>query len=246
MNSNEIAPNIIDNSPGRELIQVIKDQLKKSNGAKFAIGYFFLSGFCLVKDDFPDNLSNINLNIPFLKIVMGNETTYPTKEELVAGYKLRELFKQRMIEDLQRQELTEVQIRRLKALRDFVANNIIDVKLFDKSRLHAKLYLFLTKPEERYGSPGLAVVGSSNFTAEGLTQNKELNVLLTAREEVLYLNQWFDKLWDEAVEFREDLLKVIDISGVLPESPYPKIGKLIDPQTLFKYLVYRWFACVFG
>ena len=240
MNNNGIAPNIIDNSPGRELIQVIKDQLKKSNGAKFAIGYFFLSGFCLVKDDFPDNLSNINLNIPFLKIVMGNETTYPTKEELVAGYKLRELFKQRMIEDLQRQKLTEVQIRRLKALRDFVANNIIDVKLFDKSRLHAKLYLFLTKPEERFGSPGLAVVGSSNFTAEGLTQNKELNVLLTAREEVLYLNQWFDKLWDEAVEFREDLLKVIDISGVLPESPYPKIGELIDPQTLFKYLVYRW------
>ncbi|PXF50859.1 MAG: hypothetical protein C4B56_07830, partial [Candidatus Methanophagaceae archaeon] len=240
MNNNGIASNIIDNSPGRELIQVIKDQLKKSNGAKFAIGYFFLSGFCLVKDDFPDNLSNINLNIPFLKIVMGNETTYPTKEELVAGYKLRELFKQRMIEDLQRQKLTEVQIRRLKALRDFVANNIIDVKLFDKSRLHAKLYLFLTKPEERFGSPGLAVVGSSNFTAEGLTQNKELNVLLTAREEVLYLNQWFDKLWDEAVEFREDLLKVIDIAGVLPESPYPKIGELIDPQTLFKYLVYRW------
>jgi len=85
------------------------------------------------------------------------------------------------------------------------------------------------------------VVGSSNFTAEGLTKNKELNVLLTAREEVLYLNQWFDELWDEAVEFREDLLKVIDISGVLPESSYPKIGKLIDPQTLFKYLVYRWF-----
>ena len=89
MNNNGIAPNIIDNSPERELIQVIKDQLKKSKGAKFAIGYFFLSGFSLVKDDFPDNLSNI----PFLKIVMGNETTYPTKEELVAGYKLRELFK---------------------------------------------------------------------------------------------------------------------------------------------------------
>ena len=33
------------------------------------------------------------------------------------------------------------------------------------------------------------------------------------------------------VEFREDLLKVIDFSGVLPESPYPQIGELIDPQT---------------
>ncbi|HDD44985.1 MAG TPA: NgoFVII family restriction endonuclease, partial [Candidatus Desulfofervidus auxilii] len=233
----KIAPNIIDNSPGRKLIHVIKDQLKKSKKAKFAIGYFFLSGFSLVKEDFPENISKL----PFLKIVMGNETTYPTKEELVAGYNLRELFKQRMIEDLQKQKLTEKQIQQLKALRDFVANNIIDVKLFDKSRLHAKLYLFLTKPEEKYGSPGLAVVGSSNFTAEGLTKNKELNVLLTSREEVLYLNQWFDELWNESMEFREDLLKVIDISGVLPGSPYPKIGSLIDPQTLFKYLVYKWF-----
>ena len=237
MSEGKIAESIVDNSPGRELIRVIKDQLKKSKEAKFAIGYFFLSGFSLVGDDFPDKYEKL----PFLKIVMGNETTYPTKEELVAGYNLREIFKQRMIEELQIQRLSEQQIRQLKALRDFVANGIIDVKLFDKSRLHAKLYLFLTKPEEKYGSPGLAVVGSSNFTAEGLTQNKELNVLLTSREEVLYLNQWFDKLWDEAVEFREDLLKVIDISGVLPGSPYPKIGKLIDPQTLFKYLVYRWF-----
>jgi len=235
--SDKIAPNIIDNSPERELIKVLKDQLRKSKEAKFAIGYFFLSGFSLVKDDFPENYQNL----PFLKIVMGNETTYPTKEELVAGYNLREIFKQRMIEDLQRTKLTDEQIRQLRALRDFVANNIIDVKLFDKSRLHAKLYLFLTKPEEKYGSPGLAVVGSSNFTSEGLTKNKELNVLLTSREEVLYLNQWFDQLWNEAVEFREDLLKVIDVSGVLPGSPYPKIGKLIDSRTLFKYLVYRWF-----
>jgi len=178
MNNNGIAPNIIDNSPGRELIQVIKDQLKKSNGAKFAIGYFFLSGFCLVKDDFPDNLSNINLNIPFLKIVMSNETTYPTKEELVAGYNLRELFKQRMIEDLQRQELTEGQIRRLKALRDFVANNIIDVKLFDKSRLHAKQYLFLTKPEERMEKMGEECLETIKEVVESIKSDREIMELI--------------------------------------------------------------------
>ena len=228
---------IIDNSPDRELVKVLKDLLGKAKEAKFAIGYFFLDGFLLVKDDFPKEYDKL----PFLKIIMGNETTYPTKEELVAGYNLRELFKQRMIEDLQRRKLTEEEIQRLRNLREFVANNIIDVKLYDKSKLHAKLYLFLTNPNEKYLSPGVAVVGSSNFTEKGLTINKELNVLLTSREELIFLNDWFDKLWDEATEFREDLLKVIDFSGLLPESPYPKIGELIDPQTLFKYLVYRWF-----
>ncbi|OQX55859.1 MAG: hypothetical protein B5M53_03745 [Candidatus Cloacimonas sp. 4484_209] len=237
MSNEPIAPSIIDNSLNREVVKVLKDQLKKSKEAKFAIGYFFLSGFSLVKEDFPENYDKL----PFLKIVMGNETTYPTKEELVAGYNLRELFKQRMIEDLQRKKLTEEQIQQLRSLKEFIASNIIDVKLFEKSRLHAKLYLFLTNPEEEYSSPGLAIVGSSNFTAEGLTKNKELNVLLTSREEVLYLNNWFDNLWNEATEFREDLVRVIDFSGILPESPYPQTGELIDPQTLFKYLVYKWF-----
>ena len=130
--NDKIAPNIIDNSPNRELIRVLKDQLKKSKEAKFATGYFFLSGFSLVKDDFPENYEKK----PFLKIVMGDETTYPTKEELVEGCNLREIFKQRMIEDLQKIKLTGEQIKQLEALRDFVANNIIDVKLFDKSRLH--------------------------------------------------------------------------------------------------------------
>jgi len=100
-----LVPNVIDNSPNRELISVLKDQIKKSKESKFAIGYFFLSGFSLVREDFPDSYDNL----PFLKIVMGNETTYPTKEELVAGYTLRELFKQRMIEDLQKRELSEGQ-----------------------------------------------------------------------------------------------------------------------------------------
>ena len=160
---------IIDNTKGRELVNIIKQELKKSKEAKFAVGYFFLSGFNLVKDDFPQN----NQHIPFLKIVMGNETTYPTKEELVEGFRLRELLKQKMLEELQKIKDKEDVKKRIKELKELIAKKVIDVKLFDKSRLHAKLYLFLTRPEEKIESPGLAIVGSSNFTAEGLTTNKE-------------------------------------------------------------------------
>ncbi len=140
MDNGKIASNIIDNSSERELVSVVKDQLEKSKEAKFAIGYFFLSGFSLVKDNFPDKYDNL----PFLKLIMGNETTHSTKEELVAGYSLRESLKQRMIEDLQKIKLTEDQIKQIRTLKEFIANNIIDVKLFEISRLHAKLYLFLS------------------------------------------------------------------------------------------------------
>jgi len=47
-----LAPNVIDNSPNRELISVLKDQIKKSKESKFAIGYFFLSGFFSGKGGF--------------------------------------------------------------------------------------------------------------------------------------------------------------------------------------------------
>ena len=234
-----ISPTILDNSPGKEVILAIKDQLRISQSSKFAIGYFFLSGFTLIDDDFPDKFDD---NLPFLKIIMGNETTSQTKEELVDGYKLRENIRQKMVNDLIIQDLNEIQISNLKNLKDYIGKNIIHIKLFEKSKLHAKLYLFTHNSIGDFSSNGLAIVGSSNFTQMGLTQNKELNVILTSQSEVEYLNQWFENLWADATDFREDLLKVIDISGKLPESTYPKLGEMIEAEKLFRYLVYSWFG----
>jgi superfamily II DNA or RNA helicase len=246
-NSNIIWQNtkIVDNE-FKKLIDVLKVEIKNSKEAKFAIGYFFLTGFNLVKDDFPITITKR----PFLRIVMGNETTYPTKEELTIGYKLRELYKARMLEELQAIELTDDKIDRLIALRDLIAEGIIDVRLYDKERLHAKLYLFITNPTAKYESKGLAIVGSSNFTYEGLTKNKELNILITDKTDIDYLDEWFERLWAEADDFRDDLLKVIEISGAMQKAKtyipgikiqYPIFGYYIEPELLFKYLVYRWF-----
>jgi len=229
-------PTIMDNSKDREVIKVIKDQLRNCDEAKFAIGYFFINGFSLVEDDFPDTFEKK----PFLKIVMGDETTERTGQEISEGYELREFFKQRLLEDLQDGGLSETQIENISTLKRLIADNVIEVKLFDKRKLHAKLYLFVSNGGE-FSSPGVAMVGSSNFTKKGLTENKELNVVLSSREAVEYLNKWFDDLWDEAIDFSEDMIKIIDYSNVLPGTEYPQIGKYLDPDTLFKYLVYHWF-----
>ncbi|MEM2857141.1 MAG: helicase-related protein [Candidatus Nitrosocaldaceae archaeon] len=243
-----ISQKIIDNI-GNKLVDVIRYNIKNCKEAKFAIGYFFLTGYNLVKGDFPEP-SSITRK-PFLRIVMGNETTYPTKEELVAGYRLKELFKARMLEELQR-DLNDEEVNRVISLRNLIADGIVDVRLYDKQRLHAKLYLFITNPTAMYESKGVAVVGSSNFTAEGLTKNKELNVLITDSTDINHLDNWFEDLWQNSMEFREDLIKVIDISGVtikakrqpttIIKQKYPPFGQYLeDPELLFKYLVYRWF-----
>lgn len=243
----DFGPSIMDNTENREVVRLIKDQLKNCDEAKFAIGYFFITGFSLIEDDFPAEFKKK----PFLKIVMGDETTKQTGEEIKEGYELRDLFMDKMIGELEGEKITEEQIRNITLLRKLIAEEVIEIKLFDKSKLHAKLYLFLTNPTSEYQSPGLALVGSSNFTKQGLTKNKELNVALTSREDVLYLNKWFDDLWEEATDFSQDMLKIIDYSGVTEKDHKPtgltgkdhkpRIGQRIDPELLFKYLVYHWF-----
>ena len=224
---------IIDNS-NIKLADFIKDRLKSSKEAKFALGYFFLSGWNIVKNDLPNDLKD-----NFLKIVIGDETTEDTAKEISKGYKLR--VKTKIIEELSESK-NENKIRELYEL---IKDKKMDIKIYDKGKLHAKLYLFLERPDElnnNYGSsPGVAVVGSSNFTKSGLINNKELNVVFTDREAIINLNEWFDKLWEESSEFREELLKIIEISMPKGKKEGLKLGKYITPKELFKFLVWKWF-----
>ena len=92
-----MANKILDNSEGREVVSYIQEELPHSKEAKFAIGYFYLSGFKLVESHFPVG-SDLK---PFLKIVMGRETDSDTSSELITGYEAREKIKQELLEELQ-------------------------------------------------------------------------------------------------------------------------------------------------
>ncbi len=218
---------IIDNTSKR-VIDYIRTHIKNSKEAKFAIGYFFLSGWNLVKNDFPENAEN-----GFLKIVIGDETTEITRRELAKGYNL----KLKMLEELS--ELKDSS--KIRELYELIRQGKIDIRIYTQSKLHSKLYLFIKRPEELFNefgeSPGLAIVGSSNFTARGLTQNKELNVLLTDRNAIIELNKWFDELWAESEDFREELLKVLKLA----KEKKIDLGKFVTPRELFKLLVWKWF-----
>ena len=236
---------LLDNSSEkRQLINALKENLKNSSQSKFAVGYFFLSGFNLVKEDFPFDKNHQ------LKIVMGRETTKPTAEEISLGYKLRkntienEFFNQLNI-------VEKDEIKRIKELRDLIKEGKIDIKIYNEDRMHAKLYLFIKKPEliqqwkqtqAIYESPGVAIIGSANFTEKGLTTNKELNLLITDVRAICELNEWFDKLWDSSLPFSEKLLKIIDLSEVLHELEGKKRinwGIYVTPEELFKILSYE-------
>lgn len=229
MNENDDgAPDIIDNSPGRELVGVLKDQLKKSKEVKFATGYFYLNGYDLLKEDFQ--------NIEFMQIIMGDETTQFTKETIQKGYEERknriQYVKENLMSDLAKIE-DDNQRERIKELYELISENKVDVRIYNKGKFHPKLYIFLG---DGYKS---AIVGSSNFTKPGLKENIELNIIEKNPTIVNDLENWFDNLWKNETEpFREDLIKVIEKSGILDEDII-RWGNYLPPKELFKILAYE-------
>jgi len=228
MNNTKI-PDIIDNRT-----VLLKDEINKllkiSENADIATGYFFLSGFDLVKDDIQD--------VKKIRIIMGRETDMPTKDELTKGYKekkLKEHIIKEMIEDIKKIRDNEKQIRRIKDLHDLIREGKVEVKIYTREKFHSKAYLF----ELRDSVTDVGIVGSSNFTASGLTHNTELNSVHTQRAALDILNKWFEERWIEAEDFREELLKIIEESEayrkfVKEVSPYMYVSPLEFFQMIIK------------
>ncbi|HNZ32504.1 MAG TPA: hypothetical protein PKJ25_10440, partial [Smithellaceae bacterium] len=71
------AHNIIDNRD-EKLVDHIKRILPSADAAKFAVGYFFLSGLEAVSSEL-DSVSN-------LRLLIGNTTNRETMEQIAEGY----------------------------------------------------------------------------------------------------------------------------------------------------------------
>lgn len=230
--------NIIDNK-NIKLGDRIKKNIKNSVENKFAVGYFFLSGWNLLEKDFPNNLQDNGL-----RLVMGDETSLETKREIVKGFTLRQEYLNKFADELET-EVTKDKLEFIKSLSNLIANKKVDIRLYDKEKLHAKLYLFIQNPDlfdDSSYTPGSAILGSSNFTKPGFMDNRELNVSISNKDDVVYLNDWFEDLWEESNEFSEELLKVIENSRVLENiGDEFNFGEYLDPKEYFKLMLFNVF-----
>ena len=78
-------------------------------------------------------------------------------------------------------------------------------KVYTKEKFHAKAYITHAK-HAVIGA--VALVGSSNFTYPGLSDNVELNIQI--RREVELLQEWYERHWKEAQEITPEVLQVIE------------------------------------
>jgi len=232
---------IIDNR-NIKLLDNINRILASTKKARFAVGYFFLSGF--------ESIAKKLRNVDELRLLIGNISNRETLEQIAEGYARLELVEDaaeeqkypKRTESRRRSHETAENIKismelmdqsdeneeLVKTLVQMIEEKRIKVKVYTKGRLHAKAYIFdYGKVYDNTGKPvdriekGIAVVGSSNLTLSGVTHNTELNVVVHGNDNHAELVRWFDELWNESVDFDESLLQEMKESwAVVQATPY--------------------------
>lgn len=224
---------IVDNRR-EKLVDTIGRILDSTESARFAVGYFFVSGLTAVQDKLED--------VKELRLLIGNTSNRETIEQMAEGYRRLEtvagvaeaqlyqkgaearrvagLAAREVGDSLEVMDQTDEGERLVKTLVRLIEEGHLKVRVYTRGRLHSKAYIFDYEPDGRY-EKGIAVVGSSNFTLAGISHNTELNMIVSGNENHAELGEWFEELWDEAEDFDESLMEEMKRSWAMaPASPY--------------------------
>ena len=186
---------IVDNSDSDWKVKnYLHDWTEIANKFDIATGYFEI-GALLALDGQWQKLEK-------LRILMGDEVSKRTKNALLEGVKQA---KEILDDSIEKEKENNDFLTGVPAIVDAIKNKQIECCIYTKGKFHAKAYITHGKVSV-VGSA--ALVGSSNFTSPGLTDNVELNVQL--RREVELLQEWYERHWNDAEEISAEILKVIE------------------------------------
>jgi len=205
---------IVDNSEEKQSVKEYLTQwCKVSKQMDIATGYLEIGGF-LCLDTHWQKLDKI-------RIILGNEMTKRTKNIID---KVAEDLIKRFSDSIDTEHEKNDYLEGVPAILDAMKSGKIECRVFDKNKFHAKAYITYFNDEYKNNfiqamnvPSGYALVGSSNFTKAGLTQNIELNVQIGS--DVDKLQDWFNKHWERGEDITTAVLSVIE-NHVKSYSPY--------------------------
>ena len=224
---------IVDNKRAKSLNmkEVLKTIAQDSESFKCAVGYFYIEGLFEIINSLKD--------LKEIKILMGYDTSKPTKEQLIKAFKDK-------FNELELNEQTKPAVKLFYQLvREY---KTLKVKVYfgdekNPERLHSKAYLFLrdssaTNILNRYVA---GVIGSSNLTPSGLVGNTELNTIITEPRDLEYVESWFENLWSKGTEDFEKLNVCEALAEAIEKSKFGEELKntfvYIEPKEFLKILI---------
>jgi SNF2 family DNA or RNA helicase len=181
---------IVDNTDDEwKALEYVREWCDLSESIDIATGHFEIGAFFALDGQWQ--------KVDRVRLLIGGETSRMTADAIAAALD-RSIRVERQKDDA---FLTGVE-----AVVDAIRRGKVEIRTYSRKKFHAKAYITHGR-HKVVGSA--ALVGSSNFTRPGLTQNVELNVKFQGPE-VRELQQWYDDHWDEAEPVTPELLKVLE------------------------------------
>lgn len=181
---------IVDNTDEDwKALQYVREWCDISSAIDIATGHFEIGAFLA--------LDGAWQKVEKIRLMIGGETSRTTADAIAAALDTSI--------DVERQ-VGDALLTGIGAVVEGIRVGKIEIRVYKPKKFHAKAYITHSKLKV-VGSA--ALVGSSNFTRPGLTQNVELNVKFQGPE-VVELQEWYEKHWDEATPVNEELLAVLE------------------------------------
>ncbi len=232
-------PRIFDNID-LPLLPTLRDTLKLSNRADFCVGYFNLRGWQKI-DSLVEQYTGGEGACCRLLVGMQRLPEDEIHAAFTLGTGAQRLdnsailrFTKRMAAEF-RKQLTigaptnqdEAGLRRLSSQ---IKAKKLQIKLFLRHSLHAKLYLIHRHDPN---TPTVGFLGSSNLTLPGLAKQGELNVDVLDHDACNKLHKWFNDRWKDygCVDISEELAQLIDESWARVE--------VIPPYHIYLKIAYH-------
>lgn len=229
------------------ILPELQHYLKQAYRADFCVGYFNLRGWRQIDADIEQfegsegqacrllvgmyRLPKEELRQAF---AIGVE---PERMDQGQAIRLQTLMAQEFRQQLTYGAPSAADEEGLQRLRSQLLAHKLQVKLFLRHPLHAKLYLIyrrdLAKPTLRErATPIISYLGSSNLTLSGLRSQGELNVEVVDRDDTNKLEQWFEERWDDrfCLDISEQLAEIIDESWA---------GRSLKPYFVYLKMAYH-------
>ncbi|GAA1645845.1 helicase-related protein [Microbacterium flavum] len=181
---------IVDNSDEHwKALDYVREWCQISESIDIATGHFELGAFLALDGEWQ--------KVDKIRLLIGGETSRQTADAIAAA-----LDRSIEVERADGDPLLTGAPAVVQAIRD----GKIEIRTYREKKFHAKAYI----THGRLSVVGsAALVGSSNFTKPGLTQNVELNVRFGGVE-VRELQTWYDQHWEDSIPVEAELLKVLD------------------------------------
>jgi len=187
---------IVDNSDlDWKVLRYLHDWCQISKSIDCATGHFEIGALLALNEEWQ--------KVDQFRILMGSEVTFRTKQAFAKAFGEE---KKRLDDSIEAEKERNDFLKGVAAIVDGLRSGKIACRVYLKEKFHAKAYITHARMEV-VGSA--ALVGSSNFSYPGLTENIELNVQITGRP-VTVLQEWYEEHWARAEDVTPEILRVIE------------------------------------